>query len=147
MEYNYIHDKRRPKMNAPDLKPDILDMMKDDPKNVSKIVLKVFFNIMRDWNVKNNDQRIILGEPSDSTFYNWRKNQAKSLPRDTLERISYILGMYKSLGILFPTREQADAWVAKPNSAFNNESALQVMLKGNMLNLITVRNYLDAQRG
>jgi hypothetical protein len=71
------------------------------------------------------------------------------LSRDTLERISYILGIYKALQILLPDAAAADAWIKKPNSAtpFGGRSALERMLSGNVSDLYAVRQYLDAMRG
>ena len=66
-----------------------------------------------------------------------------------LERISYVLGIYKALQILLPETERADAWVTTPNAAplFGGDSALTRMLGGNVGDLYAVRQYLDAQRG
>ena len=71
------------------------------------------------------------------------------MPRDTLERISNVLGIYKALQILFPDSAAADAWVRKPNTApmFAGRSALQRMLAGNVSDLNAVRRYLDSARG
>ena len=122
-------------------------VLEQPPEKVAAIALEVFFNIMSAWHVKGKDQIILLGKPAESTYYNWKKGKASSLSTDTLERISYLMGIYKALGILFPTREQADAWPLKPNKAFNDESALEFMLKGSMIHLSDMRRYLDAQRG
>ncbi|GAA0856621.1 MbcA/ParS/Xre antitoxin family protein [Aliiglaciecola litoralis] len=122
-------------------------VLAQNPTKTAQVALKVFFNIMSEWNVKNQDQITLLGKPGSTTFYNWKKGQVSSLSVDTMERISYIMGIYKALGILFPTREQADAWIKKPNGHFNNESALAYMLKGSMMHLNDMRRYLDAQRG
>ncbi|WP_421131742.1 MbcA/ParS/Xre antitoxin family protein [Alteromonas sp. A079] len=122
-------------------------VLAQNPGKTAEVALKVFFNIMNEWNIKNQDQITLLGKPGSTTFYNWKKGQVSSLSVDTMERISYIMGIYKALGILFPTREQADAWIKKPNSHFNNESALAYMLKGSMVHLNDMRRYLDAQRG
>ena len=93
------------------------------------------------------DARVLLGEPSRSTFYNWRNGKVSTLSRDTLERVSYIAGIYKALHLLFPQPDQANAWLKKPNSAFAGQSALDVMLAGSIVDLARVRRYLDAQRG
>jgi hypothetical protein len=71
------------------------------------------------------------------------------LPRDTLERLSNLLGIYKSLQILLPDAAAADAWVRQPNSAapFGGRSALERMLAGNVSDLNLVRRYLDGVRG
>ena len=66
-----------------------------------------------------------------------------------LERISYVLGIYKALQVLFPDPTRADAWLRKPNAAlpFGGGSALDRMLSGNVADLFVVRSYLDAPRG
>ena len=91
----------------------------------------------------------LLGVTARSTFFGWKKSQEVALPKDTLERISYILGIWKALQILLPNEASADAWVKKPNEAplFNGRSALQRMLSGQVADLFVVRQYLDAQRG
>ena len=71
------------------------------------------------------------------------------VPADVLERISYILGIYKALHLLFADRAQADGWVRRPNAAlmFGGRSALERMLAGQVADLYVVRQYLEGQRG
>lgn len=111
--------------------------------------LRAFFKLAEQWELRISDQRRLLGDPPESTFYKWKRQQEGSLGRDVLERISYLLGIYKDLQILFPDAKQADAWVRKPNTAplFGGASALERMLSGNVADLYVVRQYLDAQRG
>ena len=77
------------------------------------------------------------------------KRKSVRLSADTLERISYVMGIYKALRILLPTEEAANDWVKKPNTArgFNGKSALDRMLAGRVIDLADVRRYLDAERG
>jgi hypothetical protein len=91
----------------------------------------------------------LLGITARSTFFKWRKDSNVELPKDTLERISYLLGIYKALQILLPDARAADAWVRQPNEApvFGGRSALERMLSGHVADLFVVRRYLDAQRG
>ena len=72
-----------------------------------------------------------------------------SLTADTLERISYVLGIYKALRILLPTEAAANEWIHKPNSAylFGGNSALEKLMKGHVIDLADVRRYVDAERG
>ena len=111
--------------------------------------LRTFFRLADQWKLRITEQRKLLGDPPESTFYKWKRQQNGALGRDTIERISYLLGIWKSLQILFPDPEQADAWLHKPNQAplFGGHSALQRMLSGNVADLYVVRQYLDAQRG
>ena len=111
--------------------------------------LRAFFRLAEHWKLRIADQRKLLGDPPESTFYKWKRQQTGALGRDTLERISYLLGIWKSLQILFPDQAQADAWLTKSNQAplFGGQSALERMLSGNVADLYVVREYLDAQRG
>ncbi|HEY8352801.1 MAG TPA: MbcA/ParS/Xre antitoxin family protein [Sphingomonadales bacterium] len=111
--------------------------------------LRVFFRIADLWGLTTQEQITLLGSPARSTFFKWKKDGAAQLPRDTLERISYILGIYKALQILLPDPAAADAWIRKPNAAeiFGGRSALERMLSGNVADLYVVRRYLDAERG
>lgn len=118
-------------------------------KDLSGPALRSFFRIADLWRLSNEEQMALLGEPGRSTFFKWRKEQTGSLSRDTLERISYVLGIYKALQILLPNGAAADEWVKRPNTAplFGGRSALERMLSGQVTDLFVVRQYLDAQRG
>lgn len=122
-------------------------LLNKSPAKTAQVALSVFFNITSAWNVKTEDQRVLLGSPASSTLFKWKKGEVSKISVDTLERISNIMGIYKALGILFPTREQADTWVNRANSHFNGYTAMSFMLKGSVINLSDTRRYLDAQRG
>ena len=112
--------------------------------------LRAFARIAEAWGLTVDEQLMLLGQPPRSSFFAWRKHPDKAtLSRDTLERLSNLLGIYKSLQILLRDAVAADAWVRQPNSAapFGGRSALQHMLGGNVGDLNTVRRYLDGVRG
>ena len=111
--------------------------------------LRAFFQIAGHWGLGANQQRVLLGNPPPSTYFKWKKLRDGALPRDALERISYLLGIYKALQILLPDPQRADRWITEPNTAplFGGRSALDRMLGGNVSDLYVVRQYLDAQRG
>lgn len=111
----------------------------------AKTALKVFFNIMDEWHICDTDQITLLGKPSQCVFDKWKCGEANTLDTATLERISYVIGIYKNLRLLFSEKEQANAWVHKPNEAFEGSTALNFMLLGTMGNWGEVRYYLDAQ--
>ena len=128
---------------APKFKPELL----------AATALTAFFNIASAWGLTADDERTLLGSPPRSTFFKWKSDRdAKSqpkLPADTLERISYIMGIYKALHILLPTADAADTWIKKPNTApiTGGKSALERMRGGRVVDLADVRRYLDAERG
>ena len=118
-------------------------------KKLSQTALRAFFKIAPLWGLSNDDQIVLLGKPSRSQFFKWKKEQTGKASPDTLERISHLVGIYKSLQILLPDQESADSWIKKPNAAalFSGKSALDRLLLGQVSDLFIVRQYLDAQRG
>lgn len=120
-----------------------------DRRTYSAPALRTFFRIAGLWDLSVAEQMALLGLTARSTFFKWKKNPGTVLPKDTLERISYVLGIYKALQILLPDERAADAWVKRPNSAapFGGRSALERMSSGQVADLYVVRQYLDAQRG
>ena len=120
-----------------------------DPKTSSGPALRTFFRLAERWKLDMDEQMILLGVSARSTFFKWKKNRDGHLSLDTLERISYLLGIFKALHILLPDEDAADAWIRKANSAplFGGRAALERMLSGRVSDLYVVRQYLDAQRG
>jgi hypothetical protein len=110
---------------------------------------RAFLRLAAWWALSVDEQLVLLGQPARSTYFKWKKEGAAELPADTLERLSYLLGIYKALQILFPDAERADEWIRRPNDAplFAGRSALQRMLSGQVADLYVVRQYLDAQLG
>lgn len=120
-----------------------------DPIKLQGAALQAFFNITKCWGLNTEEEQILLGSPPRSTFFKWKKEKQGHLSLDTLDRISYLLGIYKALQILLPNEHAANEWPKKPNTAplFNGRSALEKMLAGKVIDLADVRRYLDAERG
>ena len=111
------------------------------------VALRAFFRLAELWGLTMEQARVLLGRPSRATLYNWKAGRAGTLPHDTLQRISYLLGIHKALQILYGDAALADAWVRRPNAAFGGRSALEHMLAGDVTDLAAVRAHLDAARG
>lgn len=118
-----------------------------DRKDLTGPALRTFFRIAGSWGLSEHEQMRILGLDSRSTFQSWKRGAVAAIPKDALERISYVMGIYKGLQILLP--KTADAWVRKPNTAsiFGGRPAIDRMTSGNVADLYVVRQYIDAQRG
>lgn len=118
-----------------------------DRKDLTGPALRTFFRIADAWDLKEQEQMRLLGLESRSTFQSWKRGAVAALSKDALERISYVMGIYKALHILLP--KTADEWVRKPNKAepFGGRSALDRMISGNVADLYVVRQYVDGQRG
>lgn len=119
------------------------------PAGAGAAGLRAFARIAELWHLSIAEQLRLLGIASRSTYFKWRKDAQPRLPRDTLERLSYLLGIYKALQLLLPATQAADEWIRRPNEEplFGGRSALDRMLSGQVADLYLVRQYLDSQRG
>ncbi len=109
--------------------------------------MKAFFALTGLWGLNNESARILLGQPSERTFYNWKKGRFGKPAPDTLRRIGYLLGIHKALRVLFRNPENLYGWISRPNDDFNGQSTLDRMLAGDLTDLAHVRQYLDGMRG
>jgi hypothetical protein len=117
------------------------------PSQLSRAGLATFFRIVDEWELDSPRQMALLGLTSRTTFFRWKKSPPAALPPDTVERLSHIFGIYKSLQIVLPG-PAAPGWIHRPNAAplFGGRPALDLMLSG-VSGLYLVRAYLDGERG
>ncbi len=120
----------------------------EERRRLSPVALRAFFNIVRHWEVRDEDARVLLGGVSNGTFYTWKAGASRQLEQDRLLRISYLIGIFKSLNILF-SEPLADRWVRLPNAnpLFGGLTPLAYMLRNGAPGMDTVRRLLDARRG
>jgi hypothetical protein len=135
-------------MSSPTLRP----LLGGAPstEHLSGTALTLFLKIAALWQLTPAESRVLLGGLPESTFFKYQKSpQSARLSHDTLARISHVLGIYKSINMLLPRAEQADAWVRRANDAplFKGRSALDYMLGGDFEDIAAVRRYLDTERG
>lgn len=116
---------------------------------LSKAGLEFFFNLADKWGLNRHEQKVLLGDIPNSTFTKWKRDQNGKLSRDHLDRISYLMGIFKAINILLPTEQAANAWIKKPNdhALFNGGTALSKMMRGSIVDLADIRRYLDYERG
>jgi hypothetical protein len=119
------------------------------------VAFKAVLGIARLWGLTDDQLSVLLGGVGRSTIQRWKAQLsdkgaiAADFGPDTLDRVSYLLGIHKALRILFMDDAQADGWVKRPNQGpgFDGQSALDRMLRGRMEDLQYVRRYLDGWRG
>jgi uncharacterized protein (DUF2384 family) len=111
--------------------------------------LRTVFRIAERWSLSADQQMVLLGLTSPSTYYKWRKSPPRKLSPDLLERISYLFGIYKALQVLLPDPALADSWIHRPNSnlLFGGRPPVERMLSGHVADLYLIRRHLDAERG
>ena len=104
-------------------------------------------NLFDRWGLKDEQSRILLGSLSATTWARWKRGEIARVPRDLKTRLSNLMGIHKALCLVFTDKDRIYAWVKRDNDAFGGRSALDVMLGGEITDLMRVRRYLDAERG
>ncbi len=98
------------------------------------------------WQVTDEQAGTLLDMPL-RTYRRWKAEGPGRSPRDGKARLSNLMGIHKALRLIFREPQRGYAWVRAPNAAFGARSALDVMLGGELTDLMRVRRYLDAERG
>lgn len=109
-------------------------------------MFRAALNLFRLWGVTDDQAAIILDLPR-RTFARWKAGEIGRIGRDGKARLSNLMGIHKALRIIFKEPVRGYGWIKAPNTGFGGSSALDVMLHGELTDLMRVRNYLDAERG
>jgi hypothetical protein len=103
-------------------------------------------NLFRLWALTDEESAQLL-DLSGRTYQRWKKGEPGRIGRDARARLSNLIGIHKALRLVFREPQRGYAWIRAPNQAFGGASALEVMLGGELTDLMRVRRYLDAERG
>ena len=126
----------------------LLDIADPDVRaRVSPSGNKIFVNIMKAWNVGDEDARRLLGGVSAESYEVMKSQESTdTLNEDQLMRVSYLIGIYKALRILL-NDELATTWMTRPNdnNLFGGMTPLAYCLKEGVPGLAKVRKLLDAR--
>lgn len=116
--------------------------------------LRTFERIADQWGLSAVDAMALIGVDARSTYYDLLKRaregrEVKALNPDQLDRLSYLLGIYEAIRVLFPHSEESrKVWITRANSAtiFGGRAPLEVM-RSNMIGLYQTFAFLTAARG
>ena len=115
----------------------------DEARAMARAVVQLFER----WELSDAQAAVLLGDMSPRTWTRWKRGDIARLQRDLKTRLSNLMGIHKALRIIFTAPEQGYGWIRRPNTRFDGQSALDVMLNGEITDLMRVRHYLDAERG
>jgi|SRR6185312_1270707 hypothetical protein len=103
-------------------------------------------NLFRLWGLSDEQAATLLDLPLRS-FRRWKAAGPARVGRDGAARLSNLMGIHKALRLIFAEPQRGYDWIKAANAAFGGKSALEVMLGGELTDLMRVRRYLDAERG
>lgn len=112
----------------------------------AQAMFRACVNLFRLWQVSDADAAILLDLPP-RTFARWKTETIGRIDRDQKARLSNLMGIHKALRIIFREPDRAYSWIKASNRVFGGRSALDIMLGGELTDLMRVRRYLDAERG
>ena len=104
-------------------------------------------NLFDKWDISDAQASVLLGGLSARTWARWKTGTIGRIPRDLKTRLSNLMGIHKALRIIFTDADRAYRWIKRSNEAFSQASALDVMLGGELTDIMRVRRYLDSDRG
>ena len=110
-------------------------------------MLHAVFNLFDRWELRDDEAATLMGGISPRTYQRWRAGGYGRIGPDVASRLSNLLGIHKALRLLFKDKTRAYGWVKRPNGHLGGKSAIDVMLGGQLTDLMRVRSYLDSQRG
>ena len=103
-------------------------------------------NLFQLWGI-TDEQAAILLDFTVRSYRRWKAGEQGRITRDGKTRLSNLMGIHKALRIIFREPNRAYAWIKAPNAQFGGRSALEIMLGGELTDLMRVRRCLDAERG
>lgn len=112
----------------------------------AEAMFRAALNLFGKWEITDEQAAILLDMPVRS-YRRWKAEGPGRVSRDGRARLSNLMGIHKALRILFTEPQRGYRWIKAANAAFAGASALEIMLGGEITDIMRVRRYLDAERG
>ncbi len=109
-------------------------------------MFRAALNLFRLWDITDDEAVTLLDLPV-RTYRRWKAGDLGRIDRDGKARLSNLMGIHKALRILFREPQRGYAWIKAPNEVFGGRTALEIMLGGELTDLMRIRRYLDTERG
>ena len=109
-------------------------------------MFRAALNLFARWGATDEQAALLLDMPVRS-YRRWKAEGPGRLSRDGRARLSNLMGIHKALRLIFQDPQRGYDWMTAANTAFGGASALEVMLGGELTDIMRVRRYLDAERG
>jgi len=109
-------------------------------------MFRAAINLFGKWELTDEQAATLLDMPVRS-YRRWKAEGAGRISRDGRARLSNLMGVHKALRMIFSEPQRGYAWIKADNAAFGGSSVLDVMLGGELTDIMRVRHYLDAERG
>lgn len=107
---------------------------------------RAVINLFDQWGVRDDQAAVLLGGIAPRTYQRWKVGAYGRVGPDLSARLSNLMGIHKALRLLFKDAQRGYGWIKRPNDVFGGRTALDMMLGGQLTDLMRVRRYVDAMR-
>lgn len=115
-----------------------------DAQQEAAALFRGSLDLFEQWGMTDEQAAMLLDLPL-RTYRRWKENGIGKCSSVCHARLSNLMGIRKALMMIFREPQRACSWIRTDNSAFGGETALQVMLSGELTDIMRVRRYLDAE--
>ncbi|MGH8229768.1 MAG: antitoxin Xre-like helix-turn-helix domain-containing protein [Steroidobacteraceae bacterium] len=123
----------------------------ENHKRRERVVLAEAVTTLFDlWQLGAADRLALLGlsDGNRSALQRYARGEPLASSRDLLDRAGHLLGIHKSLKLLYPRNEEiVRGWMASPHDRFGEQTPVEVVRRYGLPGLAMVRGTLDIQRG
>jgi hypothetical protein len=123
----------------------------DRQKRHDRVILaQALMRLFDLWGLGAADRLTLLGLSGENrtALQRYAGGEPLAASRDLLDRAGHLLGIHKSLKLLFPRNEDiVRGWMASRNTRFGGETPIEIVRQYGLPGLVMVRGTLDVMRG
>ncbi len=120
-------------------------------KREDRVVLaRALMRLFDLWGLGPADRLTLLGLSGENrtALQRYAGGEPLAASRDLLDRAGHLLGIHKSLKLLFPRNEDiVRGWMSSRNSRFGEQTPTGIVRRYGLAGLVMVRGTLDVMRG
>lgn len=124
----------------------IAQVTRDERSVLAGMVIRLFDK----WRLSGADRAVLLGLSTQNraALAGYRRGEPVGKSQDRLQRASYLLGIHKSLRLMFPhDRDLVYAWPTTPNRKLDGMSPVEFIRDNGLVGMAAIRAMLDFERG
>jgi len=125
--------------------------LREPHKREERVILaRAIMRLFDLWELGAADRLTLLGlsEGNRTALQRYTQGEPLASSRDLLDRAGHLLGIHKSLKLLYPRNEElVRQWISAPNTRFGGHTPVEVVRRYGLPGLAIVRGTLDIMRG
>lgn len=123
----------------------------DPAKRHERVVLaQTLMRLFDLWALPASDRLTLLGLSAENrtALQRYARGEPLAASRDLLDRGGHLLGIHKSLKLLYPRNEEiVRGWMSSANERFGGGTPIEAVRRFGLPGLVMVRGTLDVMRG